>query len=45
MEKKWNYRLKKENFDNVAQRLNVTLAGRLENMRKALSEYYSDNEK
>jgi len=41
MGKKWIYRLKKEDFANVAQRLNVTLDGRLEDMRKALSEYYS----
>jgi len=36
MGKKWIYRLKKEDFANVAQRLNVTLDGRLEDMRKAL---------
>jgi len=28
MGKKWTYRLKKEDFDIVAQRLNVTLDGR-----------------
>jgi len=44
MRKKWIYRLKKEDFANVAQRLNVTLDGRLEDMRKALSEYYSETD-
>jgi len=44
MEKKRIYRLKKEHFANVAQRLNVTLDGRLEDMRKALSEYYSETD-
>jgi len=44
MGKKWIYRLKKEDFANVAQRLNVTLDGRLEDMRKALSEYYSETD-
>jgi len=38
---KWIYRLKKEDFAHVAQRLNVALEGRLDDMRKALSEYYS----
>jgi len=38
MGKKWIYRLKKEDFANVAQRLNVTLDGRLEDMRKTLSK-------
>jgi len=37
MGKKWIYRLKKEDFANDAQRLNVTVDGRLEDMRKALS--------
>jgi len=31
--KKWIYRLKKENFANVAHKLNVTLDGRFEDMR------------
>jgi len=44
MGKKWIYRLKKEDFANVAQRLNVALEGRLDDMRKALSEYYSETE-
>jgi len=44
MGKKWIYRLKKEDFANVAQRLNVTLDGRLEDMRKALTEYYSESD-
>jgi len=44
MGKKWIYRLKKEDFANVAQRLNVTLDGRFEDMRKALSEYYSETD-
>jgi len=44
MGKKWIYRLKKEDYANVAQRLNVTLDGRLEDMRKALSEYYSETD-
>jgi len=44
MGKKWIYRLKKEDFANVAQRLNVTLDGRLEDMGKALSEYYSETD-
>jgi len=35
MGKKWIY---------VAQRLNVALEGRLDDMRKALSEYYSETE-
>jgi len=39
MGEKWIYRLKTEDFANVAQRLNVVLDGRLEDMRKALSEY------
>jgi len=38
MGKKWIYRLKKEDFAHVAQRINVALEGRLEDMRKALSE-------
>jgi len=29
---------------NVSQRLNVALDGRLEDMRKALSEYYSETD-
>jgi len=41
---KWIYRLKKEDFAHVAQRLIVALEGRLEDMRKALSEYYSETE-
>jgi len=41
MGKKWIHRLKKEDFAHVAQRLNVALEGRLEDMRRALSEYYS----
>jgi len=44
MGKKWIYRLKKEDFANVAQRLNVTLDGRLEDMRKELYEYYSETD-
>jgi len=44
MGKKWIYRLKKEDFAHVAQRLNVALEGRLEDMRKALLEYYSETE-
>jgi len=44
MGRKWVYRLKKEDFANVAQRLNVALDGRLEDMRKALSEYYSETD-
>jgi len=44
MGKKWMYRLKKEDLAHVAQRLNVALEGRLEYMRKALSEYYSETE-
>jgi len=32
---------KKEDIAHVAQGLNVALEGRLDNMRKALSEYYS----
>jgi len=44
MGKKWIYRLKKEDFAHVAQRLNVALEGRLDDMRKALSEYYSETE-
>jgi len=43
MGNKWIYRLKKKDFANDAQRLNVTLDGRL-NKRKALSEYYSETE-
>jgi len=35
MGKKWIYRLKKEDFANVARRPNVTLDGRLKDMRKA----------
>jgi len=38
MGKKWIYHLKKEDFARVAQRLKVALEGRLEDMRKALSE-------
>jgi len=44
MGKKLIYRLEKEDFANVAQRLNVTLDGRLEDMRKALSKYYSETD-
>jgi len=44
MGKKWIYRPKKEDFAHVGQRLNVALEGRLEDMRKALSEYYSETE-
>jgi len=44
MGKKWIYRLKKEDFAHVAQRPNVALEGRLDDMRKALSEYYSETE-
>jgi len=44
MGKKWIYRLKKEDFSNVAQGLNVTLDGRLEDLKKALSEYYSETD-
>jgi len=44
MGKKWIYRLKKEDFAHVAQRLNVALESRLDDMRKALSEYYSETE-
>jgi len=40
MGKKWIYRLEKEDFANVAQRFNVALDGRLEDIRMALSEYY-----
>jgi len=35
MGKKWIYRLKKEDFAHVAQRLNVALESRLDDMRKA----------
>jgi len=42
--KKWIYRLKKEDFAHVAQKLNFALEGRLDDMRKALSEYYSETE-
>jgi len=45
MGKKWIYRLKKEDFAHVAQMLNVALEDRLGDMRKALSEYYSETEK
>jgi len=38
----WIYQLKKKDFANVAHGLNVALDGRLEDMRKALSEYYSE---
>jgi len=44
MGKKWTYRFKKEDFAHVAQRLNVALMGRLDDIRKALSEYYSETE-
>jgi len=44
MEKKGIYRLKKEDFYHVEQRLNVALEGRLDNMKKAQSEYYSETE-
>jgi len=44
MGKKWIYRHKKEDFAHVAQRPNVALEGRLSDMRKALSEYYSETE-
>jgi len=44
MGKKKIYRLKKEDFAKIAQRTNVTLDGRLEDMRKALSEYYSETD-
>jgi len=44
MGKKWIYCLKKEDFAKVAQRLNVALDCSLEDMRKALSEYYSETE-
>jgi len=40
----WIYRLRKEDFTHVAQRLNIALKGRLDDMRKALSEYYSETE-
>jgi len=40
MRKKWIYRLEKEEFANVSQRLNVGLDGRLEDIRMALSKYY-----
>jgi len=39
MGKKWIYRLNNEDFANV------TLDGRLEDMRKVLSEYYSERNK
>jgi len=39
MGKKWIYHLKKDDFAHVAQRLNVAVEGRLDDMRKALSEY------
>jgi len=39
MGKKWIYRLNNEDFANV------TLDGRLEDMRKVLSEYYSETNK
>jgi len=42
MGKTWIYRLTKENFAHVAQRLNIALESRLNDMRKALSEYYSE---
>jgi len=45
MGKKWTYRLKKEDFAHVAQKLNVALDGRLDDMRMALSEYSSETEK
>jgi len=38
MGKKWIYRLKKEDFNHVAQRLNVALKGRLDDIRKKLSD-------
>jgi len=38
------YRLKKEDYAHVARRLNVTLEVRLDDLRKALSEYYSEME-
>jgi len=46
LSQKWerSCRLKKEDFTHVAQTLNVGLEGRLEDMRKALSEYYSETE-
>jgi len=44
MGKKWIYRLKKEDLAHVAQRLNVALESRLDDMRKALSENYSETE-
>jgi len=44
MGKKWIYRLKKEDFAQVAQRLYVALVGRLEDMSQALSDYYSETE-
>jgi len=44
MGKKWIYCLKKEDFAHLAQRLDVALEGMLEDMRKALSEYYSETE-
>jgi len=40
MRKKWIYRLKKKDFANVSQRINVALDGRLDDMRKALSKLY-----
>jgi len=42
MGKKWIYRLKKD--AHVAQKLNVVQEDRLDDMRKALSEYYSETE-
>jgi len=35
MGKKWIYHLKKDDFAHVAQRLNVAVEGRLDDMRKA----------
>jgi len=44
MGKRWIYRLKKEDFAHVAQWLNVALDGRIDDIRMALSEYYSETE-
>jgi len=44
MGKMWFHRLKKEDFAHATQRLNVALDGRLEEMRKALSDLHSETE-
>jgi len=44
MGRKWIYRLKKEDFAHVAQSLNIALDDRLDDMRRTLSEYYSETE-